>query len=282
MLSTKTKIRLAVVLSRGVRIARRIGGAASDLVEVKRGGLRWHLDLNEGIDLSIYLLGAFERDTVVTYRRFIVPGAVVLDIGANIGAHTLHLARLVGDAGQVYAFEPTLYAFEKLRRNLALNPDIASRVTAEQIMLTDRPDAKIEAEIYSSWPLSGNADLHAKHLGRPEATTGSRAARLDDYLAEAKVERLDFIKLDVDGFECHVLGGGLAALQRFQPVILMEFTSYVLRERGRSTAELLGILQQAGYRLYRLDGKTALPNEPAGLHGLVPEGSSLNVIARPG
>jgi FkbM family methyltransferase len=282
MLSTKTKIRTAAVLAQAVRITRRIGGSTSDLVEVKRGGLRWRLDLNEGIDLSIYLLGAFERSTVVMYGRFVRPGAVVLDIGANIGAHTLHLARLVGDGGRVYAFEPTIYAFEKLKRNLALNPNIASRVTAEQIMLTDRPDAKVEAEIYSSWPLSGGGGLHAKHLGRPEATTGSRAERLDDYLEKAEVQRLDFIKLDVDGFECHVLGGGLASLKRFQPIILMEFTSYLLQERGRSSDELLSILRQAGYRLYRLDGKTALPQEPAGLHMLVPEGSSLNVVARPG
>jgi FkbM family methyltransferase len=282
MLSTKAKIGIATVLSRGVRLVRRIAGAKTDVVEAKRGGLRWQLDLNEGIDFSIYALGAFEHSTVQTYRRLVRPGAVVLDIGANVGAHTLPLARLVGSAGRVYAFEPTDYAFNKLQRNLALNPDIASRVTAEQIMLTDRPDEEVEAEIYSSWPLDGVGQLHAKHLGRPEVTTGSRAVRLDDYLAAAGNERLDFIKLDVDGFECHVLGGGLATLKKFRPVILMEFTSYVLAERGRSSSELLGILQQAGYRLYRLDGKTALPDDPVGLQVLVPDGSSLNVIARSG
>jgi FkbM family methyltransferase len=281
MLSTKNKIRLATVLSRAVHIARRIGGAENDLVEVNRGGLRWQLDLNEGIDFSIYLLGAFERSTISTYRRLIPQAAVVLDIGSNIGAHTLHLARAVGEAGRVYAFEPTVYAFEKLQRNLALNPEIASRVTAEQIMLTDRPEVEITAEVYSSWPLNSDNRLHPKHLGRPESTAGSRTERLDDYLTKTDIERLDFIKLDVDGFECHVMGGSLAILRKFRPVILMELSPYALTERGRSSTELLGIVKQAGYGFYRLDGRTALPNDPVRLQKIAPDGSSLNVIARP-
>jgi FkbM family methyltransferase len=280
MFSTKNKIRIATALSYAVHVARRIGGAQSDVVEVKRGGLRWRLDLNEGIDFSIYLLGAFERSTVLTYRRLIPPAAVVLDIGANVGAHTLHMARAVGATGRVYAFEPTVYAFHKLKRNLALNPDIASRVTAEQIMLTDRPDVEIKAEVYSSWPLSSDDQLHAKHLGRPESITGSRAERLDDYLIKTGIQRLDFIKLDVDGFECHVLGGSLATLQKFRPIILMELSPYVLTERGRSSTELLSIMKQSGYSFYHLDGKTALPDDSVRLQEMVPDGSSLNVIAR--
>jgi FkbM family methyltransferase len=281
VLTTKTKIQLASVLSRGVRFVRRIAGTKNDLVEVKRDNLRWQLDLNEGIDFSIYALGVFERSTVMTYRRLVCPGDVVLDIGANIGAHTLHLARLVGNEGRVLAFEPTLYAFNKLQRNLALNADIASRVTVEQIMLTDRADETMEVEVYSSWPLDGGRGLHAKHLGRPEALTGSRTERLDDYLTNAGIKRLDFVKLDVDGFECHVLGGGLTALKMFRPVILMELSPYVLSERGRSSAQLVSILKQAGYSLFRLDGKTELPDDAGLLQKLVPDGSSLNVIARP-
>lgn len=281
MLATKTKIQLASTLSKAVRLARRIGGAKNDRVEKNRGNLRWQLDLNEGIDFSIYALGLFERSTVMAYRRLVGPGDVVVDIGANIGAHTLHLARLVGSEGRVFAFEPTLYAFNKLQRNLSLNPDIASRVTAEQIMLTDDPDETIEAEVYSSWPLDGGLGLHPKHLGRPESLTGSRAERLDDYLTNSGIERLDFIKLDVDGFECHVLGGSLTALKIFRPAILMELSPYVLRERGRSLEQLLGILKQAGYNLFRLNGKTALAGDPDSLQKLVPDGSSLNVIGRP-
>ncbi len=283
MLSTKNKIRLAAALSKAIHSVRWAGGARSDLVEVTRDGLRWQLDLNEGIDFSIYLLGAFERTTVSAYRRLVPSAGVVLDIGANVGAHTLHLARAVGEAGRVYAFEPTTYAFDKFQRNLALNPDIASRVTAEQIMLTDHPDDEIGADVYSSWPLSGDDEVHhSKHLGRPKSLTGSRSERLDDYLKKTAVDRVDFIKLDVDGFECHVLGGSASALRTFRPVILMELCPYVLVERGRSLAELLNIMKELKYEFYYLDGKTPVSSNPVKLHKMIPEGSSLNVVARPG
>jgi len=78
----------------------------NNCVTVRRRGLMWSLDLSEGIDFSIYLLGAFERSTTITLEKLVKPGDVVFDLGANIGAHTVVLAQLVGGAGQVLAFEP--------------------------------------------------------------------------------------------------------------------------------------------------------------------------------
>ena len=68
-----------------------------DLVEIRRGGYNWALDLHEGIDFSIFLLGGFEPRTLRLYRKLLgrQEGEIVLDIGANIGAHTLPLAKLV-------------------------------------------------------------------------------------------------------------------------------------------------------------------------------------------
>lgn len=63
----------------------------------------------------------------------------MLDIGANIGSHTLPLAQMVGPSGRVYSFEPTDYAFGKQRRNLSLNPELSKRVNALQSMLVGSP-----------------------------------------------------------------------------------------------------------------------------------------------
>jgi hypothetical protein len=104
---------------------------------------------------------------------------------------------------------------------------------------------------------------------------------LDDYVASAAIERIDFIKLDVDGFECHVLGGGIAALKRFRPTILMELAPYTAMERGRSLEELLAMLHLAGYSLSHLDHDDALPAEAAQVRAMIVDGASLNVLARP-
>src|SRR4051812_33154439 len=75
-----------------------------------RHGIRWQLDLSEGVDFSIYLLGAFEPRMIRVLRRIVLPGQTVVDIGANVGSHTLHFAEAVGTSGQVIAIEPTDWA----------------------------------------------------------------------------------------------------------------------------------------------------------------------------
>ena len=113
MLSTRRKITLARWAYQCVHAARALF-TRDDHTIVVRGDIVWDLDLGEGIDFAIYLLGAFERSSIRAYSRLIKPGAVVIDVGANIGAHTLPFAHLVGPAGHVLAFEPTTYAFNRL------------------------------------------------------------------------------------------------------------------------------------------------------------------------
>ncbi len=255
-----------------------MAGARNDIVEVTRRGLRWELDLREGIDLAIFLR-VFESSTVRAYGRLLKPDDVVLDIGANIGAHTLQFARLVGPKGRVYAFEPTAFAFAKLRRNIDLNPPLRARIMADQVMLSDRDDSLLDAEIYSSWPVVSESNLHPKHGGRYQSTKGARVSTLDAYLVASGVRKVDFIKMDVDGFECHVLAGGIKSLAAYKPIILMELSPYVLVEHGRSVDELLSLLASAGYRLSSLSGR-GLASDPKLLNAAVPEGSGFNVIAR--
>src|SRR5258708_21501632 len=112
-----------------VRAGRALFGR-SDQSIVVRGGISYDLELSQGIDFAIYLGNIYERQTKAALRRLVSPGSLVLDIGANIGAHTLDLAQLVGPNGRVIAFEPTDYAFRKLGRNLDLTPELKSRATA--------------------------------------------------------------------------------------------------------------------------------------------------------
>ena len=116
-MKTTHKIAGARAMYRVVRAGRAMLGR-TDRDVVVRGGINYELDLSQGIDFAIYLGNIYERQTKAALRRLVSPGSLVLDIGANIGAHTLHLASLVGPTGRVMAFEPTDYAFGKLRRNL--------------------------------------------------------------------------------------------------------------------------------------------------------------------
>jgi FkbM family methyltransferase len=276
LLNTRQKIALAKLAHRAVKLARgALGRPMRD--RFQRGGLAWELDLKEGIDFSIFLFGAFEPEVVRCYSALLQPGSVAIDIGANVGAHTLPLARAVGENGRVFAFEPTAYAFAKLNANLALNPALQPRVQASQTLLTDAAgDVKVPAEICSGWPLEAGENLHPEHLGEPHSTAGATSATLDEALASA--ERVDFIKLDVDGHELSVLRGARGVLARFHPPILIELCPHVCVEHGYPFAALVEELTGAGYRFQRFDG-SALPSDTAALEKHIPRNGSINVLA---
>lgn len=280
MLRTKQKIaiaRLAQVVAMG---ARRVVGLGPE-TQVTRNGARFALDLREGIDFSIWLLGTFEPETVRCYRQLLRPGDVVLDIGANVGAHTLFLARAVGEAGRVVAIEPTDYAFAKLSANCALNPELAKRIQCLQAMLVASEDGALETpQLYSSWPLAEEPGLHGLHQGRLMTTSGARARTLDSLVRGLGLDRVDCIKLDIDGFECGMIRGAGEVLERWHPTIVMELAPYALREQGESLHALLGLLTGHRYALFDMESGEALSPDAAVLEARIPPGASWNVLAR--
>ncbi|MGQ2186067.1 FkbM family methyltransferase [Bradyrhizobium barranii] len=278
-MKTAQKIAFARGLYRVVREGRKLAGLTDHDV-VTRGGVVYELDLAQGIDFAIFLGDLFERSTKAALRKLVSPSSLVLDIGANIGAHTLHLAQLVGPSGRVIAFEPTDFAFRKLRRNLDLNPSLATRVCACHCFLTMNDEDNVPPAIYSSWPLAQETGLHAKHLGREMRTESARARSLDSVLAELSDRKVQLVKLDVDGFECDVLGGATALLRDVRPIFVMELAPYVLEERGTSLDKLLSYFLPNGYVFYNERTYKPLPSSARELHRMIADGASVNVIAR--
>ena len=280
ILTTKTKIALAGVAYRAIALGRAMLGK-DDSVIVERGGIKWSLDLREGIDFSIYLLGAFERSTVRTLRKLAIPGCIVFDIGANIGSHTLGLAQSVGPAGRVFAFEPTDFAFAKLQRNLALNPEIEPRIQVYQFLLAANLGAHLPPTIYASWPLLAEEPVHPKLRGRPTSTSNARVDTLDAFVERQGIDRLDLIKIDVDGHEYPVLKGGMKTLVEFQPTLLMELSPYVQDEQSHGFAALVALLRDVHYSLEDAATGNTVPLQVDELQELIPDGAGINVVARP-
>jgi FkbM family methyltransferase len=278
-MKTVDKIRAARMIYHAVHAGRALLGQ-TDHATVVRDNLTYDLDLSEGIDLGIYLGNFYERQTRSALSKLVAPASLVLDIGANIGAHTLHLAQLVGPVGRVLAFEPTDFAFRKLRRNLDLNPSLAPRVELFHCFLTANDGVSVPDVIYSSWPLAVEDGLHAKHLGREMKTDMAQARSLDSILAEHADRKVQLVKLDVDGFECDVLRGASSLLRDTCPIFVMELAPYVLEERGVSLDQLVSYFIPNGYVFYDERTHKRLPLSAKELHELVRSGESVNVIAR--
>lgn len=274
---TSTKIALARLTRAAYLSWSRLRGGPPAVVE--RRGIRWTIDWDDGIDLSIALLGSFEPKVRNACAAFARSGAVVLDVGANVGALSLPLAEMVGDAGRVHAFEPTRRGVERLRANLALNPRLAARVSVHQAFL-GRNEGRTPREIRAQWPVVGSAAGRGEHGGAPCGTDGARATSLDALWREGEFSSIDLVKMDVDGYESEVLEGATALLRHARPPIVMELAPAAHDEIGpRRFGRMLELLRDLGYRIRTLRGRV-LPTDEASLRARVPAGSGVNVVAR--
>src|SRR5262245_31477229 len=204
-------------------------------VHCTRNNVEWLLDLEEGIQLALYL-GVYERSTTRALARLVGPHAVVIDVGANIGAQALPLATRLSGEGRVIAVEPTDVAMTRLRQNCALNPALAARMTLVHRALV-APGERAAPSYFASWPLSGADGAHPVHQGAPGASSGV-GSTLDGLIGELGLTRVDLIKLDVDGNEVPVLRGASETLARHRPTVVFELCPYLLEERGEDPTAL--------------------------------------------
>ncbi len=266
-------------MSRALAGARRLAGRDMR-ARVRRGGISWDLDLREGIDLYIYLAGRFEWRLSRLLTSLVRRGDTIVDVGANVGAHALPLARAAGADGRIFAYEPTGFAYGKLLANIALNPELASRIVPVQAMLIGEAGGRPAPAIASSWPLVTADALHPEHRGRAMSTDGARAVTLDEHLREVGVPRVALIKIDVDGFECSVLRGAAGILRACRPLIVMEWAPYLHEAAGHDLQTCLSVVRDVGYSFHDAGNGEALPADLAAVARRSTPGVSINVVGR--
>lgn len=186
---------------------------------------------NDHVGDKIARQGLYEKENLELLLRLLqaLPDPVVLDIGANIGNHTLAFATV---ARRVHAFEPIPHIHTLLRRNVEQNA--LDNVTLHALALSDTDDA---ATIHMVKDGNFGASSFDKRSEATEAVTVQRR-RGDALLAELMVERVDFIKIDVEAHEVYVLRGLMDTLQRQRPFITMEWNDPLTIARLNGSPEL--------------------------------------------
>jgi len=194
-----------------------------------------------------YHAGDYEPAVVAALKRLVVRGSGCADVGAHLGYMTLLLARLTGPDGRVVAFEASPKNARTVARNIRLNR-LAERVRLVQKAVADGASASVE--IFPRRGSSAEWTVYADYAQREELEPGALhgvtvpATSLD---AEFADDRLDLVKIDVEGAEGLVVAGMSRLLRRDRPVIVLEFH----RPLGW---DALTQLQEAGYRFETLEG----------------------------
>jgi len=245
-MKTKHKIFFAKIISFFITIF------ISKKQNIKRNNIKWELNLNEGIDLSIFLFGTSERKILNLKKIFRSNSKLIfLDIGANIGSVSLPLAKLFKYC-KIYSIEPTYFAFSKFKKNLTLNKDLLKRVFPNQFFISNLKKPK---KVWSSWSLDNDANQHKKHQGKLKLIKRDSYISLDNFIKNKKIKKINFIKLDVDGYELDVFTSGKRFFKKNKPIIFIEIAPYLYPEFGYSCLDLIRYIKKIGYEFFNEDLK---------------------------
>ncbi|MCS6988375.1 MAG: FkbM family methyltransferase [Chloroherpetonaceae bacterium] len=224
------------------------------------GGIRMELDLNEYVQAQLYLFGTFEPATVKALKGLVKPGDVALDIGANVGYISLELAKRVGKSGKIFAFEPDASNFAALKRNLELNPDCNIEPIPLAVSDSNEPLRLYKALFdfnngaHSTLP----SEKHSTEFAEIPATT------IDDFIRARGIEKLDAIKIDIEGAEMRAIDGMKETLANFRPVVAMELCAEHQARAGYSTQDVMRRMTTAfQMRVFGIEGSGKL--EPISL-----------------
>lgn len=199
--------------------------------------------------------GSYALPLVETMKRYLRPGDVFFDVGANIGYLSAIAAGLVGPSGQVHCFEPVPDYFDRVQKLAELNPDYAFR--ANFCAAGEQPG---KCKIYVTRE-PGQSTLVPAYKTDPEiiSTLEVPVIRLDKYVEERGIERVALIKIDAEGFELPILRGLQGFFERSaqRPAILCEIAPGAYPLMGRKVSELASYMAEYGYRAHDLiDGTT--------------------------
>lgn len=192
----------------------------------------------------------FEQDVHTFLQKFLRPGDVFFDVGANVGVHTAHIAKLLNGQGSIHAFEPARTTFDCLVRNsllpygnnVYLNP-IGLSVENGTLELYKAQDGYAALNSFGAPVGSGAASGYESEL--------SWTTTLDDYVRNRDLKVITVLKIDVEGWEERVLRGAITTLLMHKPVVLIELTSDAAHNANSSLVTVMKLLQALGYDLYR-------------------------------
>jgi FkbM family methyltransferase len=225
-----------------------IRDAGGDLVMELADGLKMQWDIEDIRTAPNMLLnhGEYETRELHVLLDAARQAQIVFDVGANVGWYTLNIARAIARrGGHLYAFEPIPSTFATLQANVRLNA-LQSCTTLSNVGLGD---AAKEVEFYLP-KVTGSVAASQRPLFTEQENVKitAKIVRLDDFIAQKGIKRLDLLKCDIEGGELSMLRGGMESIARFRPVIFLELLRKWSKAYGYHPNDVIALLATAGYK----------------------------------
>ncbi|MFA6086649.1 FkbM family methyltransferase [Mucilaginibacter sp.] len=216
-----------------------------------KGGLSFYCDLLDKRNTPIEVLnfGTYEPEESAMLYRIIEENYTVFDIGGNLGWYTNHIAPLLTE-GEIYAFEPIPETFEKLVKNVQLNG--FDNITLENFAFSDKQD-KIKFFYSPAMPGASSSQniTGGNNMQELECITNT----VDNYVADNKISKLDFIKCDVEGAEFMVFKGAKNTIQKYHPIVFSEMLRKWSAKFNYHPNDIINFFRELGYECYTANQK---------------------------
>ena len=216
------------------------------------GNLKLKLDIGGSIGATVYWTGFHEFHELLFLHKFLKPKMVVVDAGANIGVFTLFAANRV-PSGKVIAFEPVPSVHQRLQENIGLNH--FKNITCVAKGLSDTTGTLPIYEIDSN--NEGLSTLYPGDL-RQLRHTEVPIVPLDETIASYSLQRLDLIKMDIEGGELMALRGMKKAIQDFRPIVMIEINQKAYTAAGYTPNDVYAFFRELGYTPHEITKSGAL------------------------
>ncbi len=199
----------------------------------------------------------FDKAEFQAISQLVSDGDIAFDVGANTGEYSVLLSRQCGPAGRVWSFEPVPETYWRLRETLALNR--CGNATAVQAAMCDKAGTVLMNLFdpqYSEWNTLGMPEMITPegHTLSPGRSIDVPSCTLDEFCHAEKIEKINFLKVDVEGFEHAVFRGASRLLQeRRVDCVCFEISQAPLKGAKASSRSVFEILEEHGYWAYRFD-----------------------------
>jgi FkbM family methyltransferase len=245
-----------------VRLGRAFGHAATKLgaralVDVTTDNGRFLLDARSRTEAGKLWNGFYDEDDLAFLRAITPTDGTFVDIGANVGLILIPVAHHVTD-GRIVGVEPVPVNVARLRDAVSMNIAIGDTEIHGVALGRERGSLALAKEGHAS--SSGNAiptDVTDPHATVVEMVT------LDDLVATLSLDRLDTIKIDVEGFEVDVFAGGQQTLVRLRPTVYGEFNNQLMPRQGTTFLDAWAIFEPLHYECFSFIDRMSLLHQPS-------------------